>query len=634
MRIPRKRRLGAVLLALAMVLSLLPVGALAAGSYSITVEEMSNGSIQADLQTANGGDKVTLTVTPDEGYAISGTPRYFFTIEGMGEQQLDATLVAGSENKYTFTMPEADVTVTATFVEQTPWEQFLQQFNGAGTVNLTQNVTMEESLVVPSGRNIVLDLKGKTLDDGTQNQSFTVANGGSLTLQDSVGGGKLEGSVLVQSGGSFTMSGGTITVASADYAVTAEGSFTMNGGSITNNSAGGVLVGENGTFSVSGLVNISGNVVSEEGATVSQNVFLPDGKTIRISGTLNNGSRIGVTTDTAPGDDTPVVITGGLSGRGTAASFTSDNTSYYVGMSGSEAALTTQPPALIAPIIDGHGLVLSSEIGVKFKVVYPAGYSMSNVSVDFSVADGRESSMTFADAEQISGQNACWFTCYLNAMELADTITATLKDGESELEENTYSAMNYINYVQNDSVMSGKPELLNLVNALQDYGYYMQQQGVWEEYVPRNHTSISGPSGTLPTDFVSLATNAVSGFAPVKNLANSGIGDATFSLALNEKTVLRVSVKPEENVTIRSTGYRTWKDGESKYYQFSTEKIGAAALGDNYTITVDTSQGSGSFTASAMSYVRSVLNNPDRTEAQKQAMAAYYYYYQAAKSYQ
>ena len=74
-----------------------------AETYAITIAEAENGSVTADVTEAAEGAKVTLTITPAEGY------------------ELDALSVAAGETPVevaddnSFTMPAAAVTVTATF---------------------------------------------------------------------------------------------------------------------------------------------------------------------------------------------------------------------------------------------------------------------------------------------------------------------------------------------------------------------------------------------------------------------------------------------------------------------------------------------------------------------------------------
>ena len=74
--------------------------------YTINVaSDITGGSIEADKKTAHVGDEITLTATPDEGYEF-----------------VDWSVTYGDENTpvtvkdNAFTMPAADVTVTATFV--------------------------------------------------------------------------------------------------------------------------------------------------------------------------------------------------------------------------------------------------------------------------------------------------------------------------------------------------------------------------------------------------------------------------------------------------------------------------------------------------------------------------------------
>ncbi len=80
-------------------------------TYAITIPETENGTVTADVEEAEEGDKVTLTITPAEGY------------------ELDALSVAAGETAVevaednTFIMPAAAVTVTATFKEKQGGEE-------------------------------------------------------------------------------------------------------------------------------------------------------------------------------------------------------------------------------------------------------------------------------------------------------------------------------------------------------------------------------------------------------------------------------------------------------------------------------------------------------------------------------
>ena len=147
-------------------------------------------------------------------------------------------------------------------------------------------------IYVPKGTNITIDLCGHTIN---RNLTKGITNGqlfyidGSLTVNDSVGGGKLTGAynsttstgygcIYISSGSSFTLNGGSIegnkveaTNVMGTVVSNAGGKFVMNGGAITNSFAsvssstaacsvygGAVWVYNGGTFDMNGGT-ISGN---------------------------------------------------------------------------------------------------------------------------------------------------------------------------------------------------------------------------------------------------------------------------------------------------------------------------------------------------------------------------------------
>lgn len=78
--------------------------------YTITIGTITNGTVTADKGTgANKGDTVVLTVTPATGYQIKSVS---YTSAGTTGA---VSVTADTEGAYKFTMPDADVTVTAVF---------------------------------------------------------------------------------------------------------------------------------------------------------------------------------------------------------------------------------------------------------------------------------------------------------------------------------------------------------------------------------------------------------------------------------------------------------------------------------------------------------------------------------------
>ncbi len=159
--------------------------------------------------------------------------------------------------------------------------------------------------------------------------------GGIFTME----GGKIDGNygtnnggAVCMGGGTFTMSGGEITgnkalaggggVSVFDSTAT----FTMTGGEITNNSVtgslgGGVLV-YNGSMNVSGTPVVTGNTAK---GGDDNNVCLNAGRTIGVSGALNDGAEIGVTSAI---DNSTINVSGGNDTD--KQYFSSDNPAYEV----------------------------------------------------------------------------------------------------------------------------------------------------------------------------------------------------------------------------------------------------------------------------------------------------------------
>lgn len=237
---------------------------------------------------------------------------------------------------------------------------------------------------VPAGKNIILNLNGKTIDrklSAAQADGRVITVYGNLTLNDTAGGGKITGGkvsgannhgggiYIGDSGtyGTLTMNGGSITGNTAEglgggVFVSAGTIFTMNGGTITGNTAGtgknggGVFVdcGRDSSiafFNVSGYSKITGNTV---GGAANNLYLMGDSVTdletqavtvynsvIKVVGALTEGAEIGVSTALVPTDAAPIVAAEGSGYNitsGDAEKFKSDNTDYKAELSGTSGA--------------------------------------------------------------------------------------------------------------------------------------------------------------------------------------------------------------------------------------------------------------------------------------------------------
>lgn len=207
-----------------------------------------------------------------------------------------------------------------------------QASNSSGNCNLTGGVITSTGSSAGNSSAVSVDGGG----------SLTLASGNIAgTSTDSSNGG---GGVFVYgSNSSFTMEGGSIIGNRADQknggGVSVNGSsFTMTDGSISGNTAssggvgGGVTLNNtNGTsMTLSGNVGITSNTTA---ANAPSNVYLPQSGVITIGGPLTGSQNIGVSMAQ------PGIFTSGLSGKGSLANFTSDDSDYsLLSSDGGEAA--------------------------------------------------------------------------------------------------------------------------------------------------------------------------------------------------------------------------------------------------------------------------------------------------------
>ncbi len=289
-------------------------------------------------------------------------------------------------------------------------------------------------------------------------------------------------------------------------------------------------------------------------------------------------------------------------------------------------SLTTQIDTEKKPQWSGAQMLLSSEIGVQFRIQVPENIDISGSYMTFAISDGRKSTVPIAEASDL-GNGYYLFSCYINVLELADTIKATYHFGNGRSIERNYSATEYIESVK--ELYSDNENLITLVNALLDYGYYLQQSG-WSD--GKTHVAIT-PVKMLVADDVLAASEATVVYRFSKDLSNSGIADVKYSLVLNSKTMIGVYFKPEIGEVITTEGGTVLNISGETYYQFNTAKIGPANLGKTYEISASTSKGTGTVRVSAMSYVDNALNLGNANDEQKLAMTAFYYYFKAANEY-
>ena len=83
-------------------------------SYEVSTSVGDHGSLTVD-RYATEGDEVTITVTPDDAYLLDD-----LSVTAGGKE---VALTAGGDGTFSFTMPSADVKISATFAEDPDWTE-------------------------------------------------------------------------------------------------------------------------------------------------------------------------------------------------------------------------------------------------------------------------------------------------------------------------------------------------------------------------------------------------------------------------------------------------------------------------------------------------------------------------------
>ncbi len=273
--------------------------------YTVTAEKCSGGTITAAPETAHEGDTISVDVKADNGYKIKSVKGAALSIDS--EEDNDKT--------YTFTMPAANVTITAEF-ELIEYTVTYEVYDGTNAPDNPAKYTVKDGVITLDDPTDNTDFDGwydnesfkgdpvTTINNGTygditlyakwsgswselQDKIDNAAEGATITLEKSyyatdsdkplsVGSGKrltidLNGKsinamkkirVFSVDGGDLTITGnGSITGGSAGnsnggaFIVQGGGRLTLNGGTVSNcdaDNAGGAIAVTSGSFIMNG----------------------------------------------------------------------------------------------------------------------------------------------------------------------------------------------------------------------------------------------------------------------------------------------------------------------------------------------------------------------------------------------
>lgn len=207
---------------------------------TLTVPEGSTLTLKNVQMTVPSGQTLTNAGTIDMDEASTVTIDSGATMEAMGTVN-GKVVNYGTEKKYIARVGNVGY-------------DFLQDaINNAGeeaTVTLLQDT--QEDINISNSEDIVLELNGKTLTNATKAHTITVDLGGSLTVQDTVGGGVVD------------------NVSHGYAAIWNNGTAVLNGGKYDRSKENGGSSSDAGGNSYYAIVN-HGEMEINEGVTVAQN---------------------------------------------------------------------------------------------------------------------------------------------------------------------------------------------------------------------------------------------------------------------------------------------------------------------------------------------------------------------------
>lgn len=302
--------------------------------------------------------------------------------------------------------------------------------------------------------------------------------------------------------------------------------------------------------------------------------------------------------------------------------------------------LVAREAADLAPSFERHNLLLNGQIGVNFFADLNglSPEERENCTMEFTV-NGKTTTDTIDDTFMSQNGRFHGFTCYVNAADMADTITAVLHYGDGMNISETYSVMDYINAIDANADLFNETELA-LVHAIADYGHYVQPMlaatNNWE--IGKAHAEMT-KYYTDKYDYDAI-TAGISDYVRTFEKGGSDIEAVTNVLSLTDNTAIYYYIRTEEgyegpvNVTLNGKKLKTtlMEDGRRSVF---VSGIPAHKLGDAYTIKIKTTNGTATFSASALAYAQAILTSEKFAEdtATKDAVCALVRYYTTAMDY-
>ena len=349
------------------------------------------------------------------------------------------------------------------------------------------------------------------------------------------------------------------------------------------------------------------------------------------------GERVTITVTAEEDSDLDTLDVTGADGEQIDIHFTSDGT-YFFYMPVGNVTISATFVAYLLPQFMMHTIELDGQIGVNFYMDLPEieGVDWNASYMDFYV-NGQRSNDVF-DAEFKDGKGKYYgFTCYLNSVQMAETITAEFHYDDEVVVE-FYALQDYLEeFDENKSDLDA--ELAAVVEAIADYGHYIQpmlaEEDGWkvgEKYAEMTHYY------TTEGYNISAVKEAVSGYGVDCIIQCTEIEKLNYRAVFDSETSIEVMIELEEGYEGNITAAVDGKEAAAELqadgrYKVEITNIPGYELGKTYKVEVMTAGGKATVKVSGMSYVKDMLEAYAEKPIYQNAAASLYYYYHAASEY-
>ena len=566
--------------------------------------------------------------------------------------------------------------------------------NGATVALVADTVAQPDDapITIAANKTVTLDLAGFALDRGladgdARENGNVIVNDGMLAI---AGGGTITGGNVTGDGGGVYNAG---TLALADCSITGnraggqgggvlqDGEMSVSGSCVVANNA--AATGQNVYLRTGKLIDVGGTL--DDSARIGVDVeTVPTGAlpTVITSGLEGNGSLAAFASDRSPyivGFDeggeailgVPVTVrfdAGG--GKGAMENAVAPQSGWWelpacgfapasgmkfagwrVNGEGDVLKSGQRIPVLGDVVLRASwdsvdpfwfpsfktvSLVLSGQIGVNFFVDLSGfdEYDREACRMTFEV-NGKTQEDTY-DAtftDSITGKYY-GFTCFVNSVQMADTIQATLCFGDRIVSQ-TYSVDAYVKEFQRYRDYYDDATSV-LIESLADYGHYAQPflstQNNWT--IGKEHAEMA----TRYTDSYNYdeVTASLAEHTVTYDCGTSNVDSLSYRLVLDSGTMLDLFMDAG-GANIVATGTFNGKTYEAERqkdgrYRIRVPNISAHLLGETLHVEGD-SGGEFSVDVSALSFAHTVLSHNLYGNEGNDAMCAFAAYYEAVKAY-